>query len=154
MRSGGGFAPLHPRFPPPTAFVNLLLLVITTKGRGGMAYAALDHSFSGMPIPTHVPSDFPNGKLPPRWLPLLDRRDAGAAPRLRALHGVETAAYEFCGEAEQTASRVAEHLRTVSGAGVHAPAVYAMLRRACELGVMIEGGGHFLGLALPVYRNW
>jgi hypothetical protein len=37
-----------------------------TKGLcGGMAFSALDYYFAGKPIPTHIGSDFPNGKTPP-----------------------------------------------------------------------------------------
>ena len=37
----------------------------TTSGRcGGMAYAALDYFYAGIPIPTHNEKDFPNGQVP------------------------------------------------------------------------------------------
>ncbi len=37
----------------------------TTHGRcGGMAFASLDYYYAGLPVPTHVASDFPNGKTP------------------------------------------------------------------------------------------
>lgn len=38
----------------------------TTYGLcGGMSFTSLDYYFAGMPIPTHVGSDFPNGSTPP-----------------------------------------------------------------------------------------
>ncbi len=41
------------------------LVSLTMHGRcGGMAFASLDYYYAGLPIPTHIASDFPNGATP------------------------------------------------------------------------------------------
>ena len=44
---------------------------VATGGRsGGMAFAALDYWFAGLPVPSHRPEDFPDGPSPttaPAW---------------------------------------------------------------------------------------
>ena len=38
---------------------------VPTRGRGGgMAFAALDYWYTGLPVPTHRPQDFPGGSVP------------------------------------------------------------------------------------------
>jgi hypothetical protein len=38
---------------------------LPTRGRGGgMAFAALDYWYTGLPVPTHRPQDFPGGSVP------------------------------------------------------------------------------------------
>jgi hypothetical protein len=54
-------------------FANHVLGGWTTYGRcGGMAYTALDYYFAKLPIPTHVPTDFPGGEVPPDGSALAD----------------------------------------------------------------------------------
>lgn len=46
-------------------FVNHVIGDFNTYGLcGGMAFAALDYYFAGIPIPTHEAADFPNGLVP------------------------------------------------------------------------------------------
>jgi ribosomal peptide maturation radical SAM protein 1 len=89
----------------------------------------------------------------PSWLQILDWRDP-AKPRTLALHAEEADAYEFCGDTDHSAAGVAEHLRSSYGVEAEGAEVTAMLRRMCELEVMVEENGRFLSLALPANRNW
>jgi hypothetical protein len=46
-------------------FDNHVIGNLETHGLcGGMAFASLDYYYAGMPIPTHQPEDFPDGKTP------------------------------------------------------------------------------------------
>ena len=46
-------------------FVTHVVGDIETRGLcGGMAFAALDYYYAGIPIPTHEAADFPDGKVP------------------------------------------------------------------------------------------
>jgi hypothetical protein len=46
-------------------FVTHVVGNIETRGLcGGMAFAALDYYYAGIPIPTHEAADFPDGKVP------------------------------------------------------------------------------------------
>lgn len=71
-----GFEPSRHGFRFPNAFVNQIASVpgfgnIETRGRcGGMAYAALDYFFAGVPIPAYVTANFAPGQAPPdgHWL--------------------------------------------------------------------------------------
>jgi ribosomal peptide maturation radical SAM protein 1 len=89
----------------------------------------------------------------PDWLQVVDRRNP-AAPAAVALHGIEAAAYEYCSDSDHTADRVAAHLREAHGAEIDTAGTEAMLRRFCEMTLMVEDGGHFFSLALPVNPNW
>ena len=64
------FTPMKHGFHFGNDFVNKIISTsfgkIESKGRcGGMAYAALDYFFSGIPVPSHENKDFPNGNYPP-----------------------------------------------------------------------------------------
>jgi ribosomal peptide maturation radical SAM protein 1 len=82
----------------------------------------------------------------PDWIQVVDRRDESQA-KAHAFQGVEAAAYELCGDTS-TPARVAREL------GAEADEVESVLRRFCELGLMIEEDGRYLSLALPVNANW
>lgn len=46
-------------------FVTHIIGDLKTTGLcGGMAFAALDYYYAGLPIPTHAPADFPDGAAP------------------------------------------------------------------------------------------
>ncbi|MGH2587942.1 MAG: RiPP maturation radical SAM C-methyltransferase [Dehalococcoidia bacterium] len=89
----------------------------------------------------------------PDWLQVVDRREP-SQPRAFALHGPEADAYEFCGDTDRRATKVAEYLNSEHGAGLDAATVEGMLRRFCEMGLMLEEDGHFLSLALPANPHW
>jgi len=89
----------------------------------------------------------------PDWIQVIDRRRPDA-PQVHAFHGAEAAAYELCGDRERRAARVAEALRAEDGADVDEERVEQMLRRFCELGLMVHEDGRYLSLALPVNANW
>jgi ribosomal peptide maturation radical SAM protein 1 len=84
----------------------------------------------------------------PDWIQIVDRRDA-STPNAFALHGVEAAAYEFCGETDRPPAQVATYLNESHGADLDPATVGAMLQRFCDMGLMIQEDGHFLSLALP-----
>src|SRR5919198_909175 len=74
-RQGGpvprtGFEPSVHGFHFANDFVDKIVTIpgfgeVATDGRsGGMAYAALDYWFAGLPVPTHRPADFPDRAVP------------------------------------------------------------------------------------------
>ncbi len=89
----------------------------------------------------------------PDWIQVIDRRRPDA-PQVHAFQGPEAAAYELCGDVERRPARVAEALRADGGPDLDADAVEEMLRRFCDLGLMVHEDGRYLSLALPVNANW
>jgi hypothetical protein len=65
-----GFDPRAHGFHFANDFVDKVVTVpgygeVATDGRsGGMAFAALDYWFAGLPVPSHRPDDFPDRALP------------------------------------------------------------------------------------------
>jgi hypothetical protein len=65
-----GFEPSVHGFHFANDFVDKIVTIpgfgeVATDGRaGGMAYAALDYWFAGLPVPTHRPEDFPDRAVP------------------------------------------------------------------------------------------
>ena len=89
----------------------------------------------------------------PDWIQFIDRREANA-PRAHSFQGLEAAVYELCGDTDHTPASVAEMLRAQQGVEVDAGTVEGALDRFCELGLMVQEQGRYLGLALPVNGNW
>jgi ribosomal peptide maturation radical SAM protein 1 len=89
----------------------------------------------------------------PDWLQVIDRRDPASA-RVHALQGLEAAAYEFCGDTDHTPAAVAAHLAAADDATVDPEMAERMLRRFCELGLMVEEENHYFSLAVPINPNW
>jgi ribosomal peptide maturation radical SAM protein 1 len=82
----------------------------------------------------------------PDWIQIVDQRDAEET-EVHSFQGLAAAAYELCGDTG-TPARVASEL------GAEAEEVERALRTYCDLGLMIEEGGRYLSLALPVNANW
>jgi ribosomal peptide maturation radical SAM protein 1 len=89
----------------------------------------------------------------PDWIQVVDRRDP-ANVRAHSLRGPEADAYEYCGDTDHTADKVAAYLAGERGWSTDAAEVTHMLAGLCERGLMAEDEGHYLSLALPVNRNW
>jgi ribosomal peptide maturation radical SAM protein 1 len=89
----------------------------------------------------------------PDWIQVIDRR-APDAPRVHAFHGLEASAYEICGETDHTPGHVAQAIQAQAGGDVDVDTVVRALDRFCELGLMVQEGGRYLSLALPVNGNW
>jgi hypothetical protein len=89
----------------------------------------------------------------PDWLQIIDKRDP-AAPAVHALHGLDAAVYELCGDTDHTPERVAALLAERDGVHADPAEIRAALKRQCEMGVTVEEEDHFLSLALPVNPNW
>src|SRR5262249_1872093 len=60
------FDPVKHGFHFPNTFVNHVIFNYETRGLcGGMAFAALDYFYAGLPVPTHTPGDFGAGNTSP-----------------------------------------------------------------------------------------
>lgn len=89
----------------------------------------------------------------PDWLQVIDQRDP-TTPRVHTFHGIDAAIYEFCGDTDRSATRVAGQLQQQYGAEIDIATVEGIMRRFCDTGLMIEEGGHYFSLAFPVNSNW
>jgi hypothetical protein len=75
---GTGFIPSKHGFHFANEFDSKVVLVpgfgeVPTRGRGGgMAFAALDYWYAGLPVPTHRPEDFQDASVPPDGTRLAD----------------------------------------------------------------------------------
>jgi ribosomal peptide maturation radical SAM protein 1 len=87
----------------------------------------------------------------PDWIQIIDRRDR--VPRVHALSALEAAVYECCGDSDLTRDAITARLAE-SGTGDAGDALDAALERLCGDDLMLEDGGHYLSLALPVNLNW
>jgi ribosomal peptide maturation radical SAM protein 1 len=89
----------------------------------------------------------------PDWIQIVDlRRDD--APAVHALHGVDAAVYEACGDTDRTADRVVRELQGTAWGGVGVDVVEEALEKFCALGLAVQEDGHVLSLALPANPNW
>jgi ribosomal peptide maturation radical SAM protein 1 len=88
----------------------------------------------------------------PDWIQIVDRRSP--EPAVHAFHDHAAEVYEFCGETDRTEDAIAAHLAGAAGGAPPAGDLEVILRRFCDLGLMLEEKRRFLSLALPVNANW
>jgi ribosomal peptide maturation radical SAM protein 1 len=88
----------------------------------------------------------------PDWIQIVDRR--GAEPAVHAFHDAAAEVYELCSESERTPDAIAQLLVHAHGGSPTPAELDAILRRFCELGLMLEEDRKFLSIALPVNSNW
>jgi ribosomal peptide maturation radical SAM protein 1 len=89
----------------------------------------------------------------PDWIQIVDRRQPDA-PLVHALHGVEAAVYEACGDTDRTPERVVQELQASGLRGLSLAAVEDALEKFSSLGLAIQEDRHYLSLALPANPNW
>jgi ribosomal peptide maturation radical SAM protein 1 len=89
----------------------------------------------------------------PDWIQFVDRR--GDKPVAHAFSGLEVEVYESCGETDQTVASVHKAVTSVPGL-VHSSEeeVSYILRKFCDLDLMLEEDGRYLSLALPANPHW
>ncbi|HEY0554516.1 MAG TPA: RiPP maturation radical SAM C-methyltransferase, partial [Thermoanaerobaculia bacterium] len=89
----------------------------------------------------------------PEWIQVVDRRTQEIAAY--SFTGWEADANELCGEAEQSAESLVQHLTQRGDRGeISTEQVCASLEKFCDLGLMLQEKNTYLSLALPVNRYW
>jgi ribosomal peptide maturation radical SAM protein 1 len=86
-------------------------------------------------------------------LTVTDGRDP-EHPRVTSFGRLGALVYECCAPVGRSLSRVVESVRTATGGDVDRETIQSELDTFVSLGLMLEEGGHYLSLALPINQNW